>query len=316
MDTQRIHNLIEYLEELHEHDRATVEHTTLLLNCYAKLKDTGKLETFIKSGNNFDFDTAITMCRQGGYFDQAVYLARKHGEHDLVVDVLVEDSKNYDGALDYIWRLGAEDAYPNLMRYARVLLEHCPKDATQIFIDYFTGNYRPKKVSEAAPIQAPQSGGIASALPSLSSFIPLAYRQTSAIASPATVGSQQPGLSDNQVAEAEAAQPPPEYEIPKPRTVFSSFVDHPEEFIDFLESCLKMEKIEDNDKVDLYTTLFEMYLDTASRLQGSERIDWEAKAKRLIDSGKVGFSYILLMVANPSPDPHRRLKCSLTVSFI
>ena len=255
------------------------------------------------------------MCRQGGYFDQAVYLARKHGEHDLVVDVLVEDSKNYDGALDYIWRLGADDAYPNLMKYARVLLEHCPKDATQIFIDYYTGNYRPK-VSEAAPIQAPQSGGIASALPSLSSFIPLAYRQTSAIASPATVGSQQPVLNDNQVAEAEAAQPPPEYEIPKPRTVFSSFVDHPAEFIGFLESCLKMEKTEDSDKVDLYTTLFEMYLDTASRLQGNERVEWEAKAKRLIDSGKVGFSCIFLTIANPSSDPYRRLKCPPAVSFI
>jgi hypothetical protein len=107
LDTHRIHNLIDYLEELHDHHKATSDHTTLLLNCYAKLKDVNKLEDFIKSPDDlkFDLDTAITMCRQGGYYDQAAYLARKHNEHDLVVDVLVEDCKKYAEALAYIWRL-------------------------------------------------------------------------------------------------------------------------------------------------------------------------------------------------------------------
>lgn len=107
LDTQRIHNLIDYLEELHDHHKATSDHTTLLLNCYAKLKDVQKLEEFIKSPDDikFDLDTAITMCRQGGYFDQAAYLARKHEEHELVVDILIEDSKKYAEALAYIWRL-------------------------------------------------------------------------------------------------------------------------------------------------------------------------------------------------------------------
>ena len=45
------------------------------------------------------------MCRQGGYFEQAAYLATKHGESELVIDILVEDSKKYAEALDYIWRL-------------------------------------------------------------------------------------------------------------------------------------------------------------------------------------------------------------------
>ncbi len=42
------------------------------------------------------------MCRQGSYYEQAAYLAKKHGEHDLVVDILIEDSKAYKEALDYI----------------------------------------------------------------------------------------------------------------------------------------------------------------------------------------------------------------------
>ena len=44
------------------------------------------------------------MCRQGGYYEQAAYLAERHGETELVVDILIEDSKRYDEALDYIWR--------------------------------------------------------------------------------------------------------------------------------------------------------------------------------------------------------------------
>ena len=49
------------------------------------------------------------MCRQGGYYDQAAYLARKHDEHELVVDILIEDSKRYAEALAYIWRLEPEN---------------------------------------------------------------------------------------------------------------------------------------------------------------------------------------------------------------
>jgi hypothetical protein len=98
------------LEELHEHHNATADHTTLLLNCYAKLKDIEKLEKFIKSPGDlkFDLDTAISMCRQGGYYEQAAYLATKHGEHELVVDILIEDSKKYAEALQYIWHLEPE----------------------------------------------------------------------------------------------------------------------------------------------------------------------------------------------------------------
>lgn len=90
--------------------KATADHTTLLLNCYAKLKDVDKLEKFIKSPGDlkFDLDTAIAMCRQGGYYDQAAYLARKHGEYDLVVDILVEDSKAYAEALEFIWHQGPD----------------------------------------------------------------------------------------------------------------------------------------------------------------------------------------------------------------
>ncbi len=268
-----------------------MDHTTLLLNCYAKLKDTEKLETFIKSGSNFDLETAISMCRQGGYYDQAVFLAKKNDEHELVIDILIEDSKKYDEALDYIWRLQPDMAYPNLMKYARVLLEHCPDDATRVFIDYYIGQYRPKRDVPVPNVRVPQAGA-ANAMSNLTSFIPLPYRQTSVNASPATTGGHGFALQEADAAGADAAQPPSEYDIPKPRTAFSSFVDHPQNFITFLEACLKQDKIDKGDKTDLYTTLFEMYLEMANAKKGEEKELWEGKAKRLIDGNDVSLDKI------------------------
>ncbi|KAJ9143422.1 Vacuolar protein sorting-associated protein 11 [Pleurostoma richardsiae] len=292
LDTQRIHNLIEYLEELHEHHKATADHTTLLLNCYAKLKDIEKLEKFIKSPGElkFDLDTAITMCRQGGYYDQAAYLAKKHGENDLVVDILIEDSKSYDDALNFIWHLDPETAYPCLMKYARVLIEHCPRDATQLFIDYYTGKYRPRVQKVVADETAtPASGGFtagaANAVQNLTSLLPLPYMNSSAVASPGTQGNVKPTVSDSAVViDTTDEGPAPEYTPPAPRTAFSSFIDHPDEFIVFLEACLKDESLSESDKTDIYTTLFEMYLHKSNEKKGEQhREEWELKAKKLIE---------------------------------
>ncbi|KAF2189828.1 vacuolar protein sorting-associated protein 11 [Zopfia rhizophila CBS 207.26] len=289
LDTQRIHNLIEYLEELHDHHKATPDHTMLLLNCYAKLKDVDKLEEFIKSPGDlkFDLDTAISMCRQGGYYDQAAYLARKHGEHELVVDILIEDSKRYAEALAYIWRLEPEVAYFNLMKYATVFLQQCPKDTTQIFIDYYTGSFRPKKDAIVIP-NAPASSGMgisiaSNAVQNLAALLPLPYMSVNTVQSPASASEPKTTLSQAQIVETNVDEPAPEYKIPKPRSAFSAFVDHPQEFIVFLEACIKSENLREDDKADIYTTLFEMYLYTASAKPAAERMEWETKAKKLIE---------------------------------
>lgn len=224
------------------------------------------------------------MCRQGGYYDQAVFLAKKNNEHELVIDILIEDSKKYKEALDYIWRLSPEVAYQNLMRYARVLLEHCQEDATQIFIDYYTGQYRPRKNMPLPTVQEPQGGG-AYNVANLTSFIPLPYRQANVNPPSGTADNQQ--ITGADAADVEASQVPPEYDIPKPRTAFSSFVDHPENFIIFLEACLEQDHVDKSDKTDLYTALFEMYLETAKTKKGEEKEKWEAKAKTLIDGKDV-----------------------------
>lgn len=297
LDNQRIRNLIEYLEELHEHHKATSDHTTLLLNCYAKLKDVEKLEAFIKAPGDlkFDLDTAIVMCRQGGYYDQAAVLARRHNEHGLVVDILIEDLKKYAEALAYIYRLGPQEAYANLMKYGTVLLEHCGKDATQLFIDYFTGTFRPKKdaviVQEATPASQ-ESGGFGtmamatSAVQNLAALLPLPYMNSSAVQSPSANG-QKMTASQAQVVETTTADDFVEYEVPKPRAAFSAFVDHPGEFIVFLEACIDSSSVKKESEAGLYTTLFEMYLHKASSSTDDSKRDWETKAKKLIESNNV-----------------------------
>jgi hypothetical protein len=175
------------------------------------------------------------------------------------------------------------------MKYARVLLEHCSKDTTQLFTDYFTGHYRPKTNEPiATPVEAQQAGyaaGAVNAVQNLRDLLPLPYMNTSAVASPATQGNVVATVSDNQVVEAANQRPPePQYTPPKPRTAFSSFVDHPDEFIVFLEACLKEKELKERDKIDLYTTLFELYLHKSNEKKGAaNREEWEAKAKRLIE---------------------------------
>ncbi|MCB7372742.1 hypothetical protein LI003_22885, partial [Bacteroides caccae] len=89
----------------------------------------------------------------------AAYLATKYGENDMVVDILIEDSKKYAEAVEYCWRLEPQlvctcrhhaswytnryKAYHNLMKYARVLLANCPEQTTKLFIIYYTGKYKP-----------------------------------------------------------------------------------------------------------------------------------------------------------------------------
>jgi hypothetical protein len=171
------------------------------------------------------------------------------------------------------------------MKYARVLLEHCPKDTTKIFIDYYTNKYRPKKDTPILQAPIPQTGyaaGAANAVQNLTNLLPLPYMNTSAIKSPSTQNID-PTISDNQLTQDEIDLTIPTYTPPQPRTAFSSFVDHPDDFIIFLEACLNEPDIREGDKVDLYTTLFEMYLHKANSKIQADKEEWTAKAKKLIE---------------------------------
>jgi len=171
LDAQRIHNLTRYLQALHEKGRANSDHTTLLLNCYTKLKDVEKLDEFIKgdSGSKFDVETAIRVCRQASYFQHALYLAQKHGQHHLYLKIQLEDECNESAALSYIRSLPFADAERFIKQHGKKLLSALPQQTTDLIILLCTA-YKPvvtdpKCAAQVAPPSSLASSSSASPLP-------------------------------------------------------------------------------------------------------------------------------------------------------
>ncbi|CAA2965917.1 vacuolar -sorting-associated 11 homolog [Olea europaea subsp. europaea] len=143
LDAQRIYNLTNYLEKLHEKGLASKDHTTLLLNCYTKLKDVTKLNVFIKSEeqvgeHKFDVETAIRACRAANYHEQAMYVAKKAGKHEWYLKILLEDLAMYDEALQYINSLEPSQAGVTVKEYGKLLIEHKPRETIEILISLCT----------------------------------------------------------------------------------------------------------------------------------------------------------------------------------
>ncbi|KAJ7570925.1 hypothetical protein O6H91_01G140100 [Diphasiastrum complanatum] len=136
LDAQRIHNLTHYLEKLHEKRLATADHTTLLLNCYTKLKDIAKLDEFIKGNEgtegerHFDVETAVKVCRGAGYYQHALYVAKKAGEHEWYLKILLEDLGRHNEALQYIGSLSIYERVLTLKQYGKILVQHKPAETT------------------------------------------------------------------------------------------------------------------------------------------------------------------------------------------
>ena len=188
------------------------------------------------------------------------------------------------------------------MKYATVLLRECPGDTTKLFIEYYTGAFRPKKDAIVIPnAPAVPGGGISiasNAIQNLAALLPLPYMNANAVQTPTE---QRSTLSQAQIIETDPDEPAPEYTVPKPRSAFSAFVDHATEFIVFLEACIECEGLREDDKVDLNTTLFEMYLHMANSKKDAERQEWETKARKLVEGKNVGSLTACPLVA----DMHR-----------
>ncbi|KAG0185380.1 hypothetical protein DFQ28_009464 [Apophysomyces sp. BC1034] len=242
LDAQRIYNLTNYLQELHSKGLANADHTTLLLNCYTKLKDVSRLDHFIKTDTdlNFDLETAISVCRQAGYYEHAVYLAEKFQEHDLYLDIVIEDMRNYDTAISYIRKLNYQEADNNLRKYSKTLLSRLPEQTTQLLTELCTGT-----------LTSSQSSGTRATSPTPS------VRNTAALANLPFAGS---GLDDSPAQSESGAQRGKatqngngtvgngkyphtrnvmSYVPPSPRIFMPAFVDRPDCLVVFLEKVFE-----------------------------------------------------------------------------
>ncbi|CAO3619104.1 unnamed protein product [Mucor hiemalis] len=250
LDAQRIYNLTNYLQELHSKGLANADHTTLLLNCYTKLKDVSRLDQFIKADTdlNFDLETAISVCRQAGYFEHAVYLAEKFQENDMYLDIVIEDTKKYDTALTYIRKLGPYEADRNLQKYSKTLLTHLPHETTKLLIELCTGAL-PLASSNTTP-NTPS--GVKSPTPSDNNTRALSNlpfggpgAETASIFSDNSGPTLNNNSSNNntptlsKLAQTKNAAGKLSYHPPSPRKFMPAFVDRPDCLATFLESVFE-----------------------------------------------------------------------------
>ncbi|KAN0061118.1 Vacuolar protein sorting-associated protein 11 [Thecaphora frezii] len=308
LDAQRIANLTTYLQELHARGMASSDHTTLLLNCYTKLKDVASLDRFIKrpptdqrgdgpgspnidgdgadglAGDNerdelpFDLETAMRVCRQAGYHGHAAYLARRYGEHDEYLKIQIEDANDFEDALAYMRGLAPEEAIRNMTQYGKLLLDQLPEKTTDLLIELCAGAFRPTTATGLGQANPSRDGAGKSAAAAYLSYLHVgAFNKSlnatdggngnsNGISTGPGTGASTPILNQTStsnrnsfiatidpynvegtrsrrqsvlpnVDEGTLGEATEEaYAVPSPRTFFAHFIQHPAEFIRFLET--------------------------------------------------------------------------------
>lgn len=132
LDSKRISSLTIYLEELHKKSFVSQEHTKLLLNCYSKLRSDQQLKQFIESHEDgiikIDVDIAIKVLRDAGFYEFALYLAKKHQKHSWYFRVQMEDIGNSEAALEYLYEMNdTNDMAIYMKEYGRKMLKDVPE---------------------------------------------------------------------------------------------------------------------------------------------------------------------------------------------
>ncbi|KAH3665642.1 hypothetical protein OGAPHI_003830 [Ogataea philodendri] len=270
--------LAEYLEKLVSTGKSSIDHTTLLLCCYCKLKKPEKIQEYyesvpidedyqvIEKHREFDMQTIISVCRESGYSVLAANIAKKFNVPSIVVDIQLHDMKNSELTMKYIRTLPIDDLLRVLIDNVKWFLDSVPNECTLLLIDVFTGRYSPEPAFDLEELSAAPKSNVSH--PILTS-----YRQFVSFMN----------LADTE----ELPDTQPTYLPPRPRIIFQSFVNHPNEFVIFLEACIESyDKFGGNekDKKDIMITLYEMYLTMSTTKDKAETALWQGKAKALLET--------------------------------
>ncbi|GJN87743.1 hypothetical protein Rhopal_000698-T1 [Rhodotorula paludigena] len=275
LDAQRLTHLTSYLQELHSRGLANSDITTLLLNCYTKLKDDDALSRFIHSSSSsspsttatipstdesapaeppFDLETAIRVLRQAGYFTHATWLAQRYRAHADFLRIAIEDAGDYSGALRYVRELsrgggagegeeeGGDEARESMQRWGGVLLAHEPDLTTDVLVEICCGGPAAAGGKEEDASAREGKDRVAS-LRAASGARDASSSRSSPSTNPYDVpdsaslaGSTAAG-GEPLTAEPDALSTPASTtpDLPSPRQFFAHFVDRPRHFISFLE---------------------------------------------------------------------------------
>jgi outer membrane lipoprotein-sorting protein len=296
-DGKEVSNLAKFLEEMLKEGIARKEHVTLLLCAYCKLNDIERLNNFIEKYDEdsnslvqieFDLDVVVELCRDINYLDQAANLAKNLGHSSLAVDILVKDLNDTHQALNYIKTLPVNETLRILVEYARTLLDSIPNVTTALLIDIFTGKYKPisKEIGESEKYSTKDETPVL--IQSYKAFVNyMSSAANSITGSGADDGFNGNGHSHSHTEEVDEGFRPT-YQPPRPRIIFPSFFNKPNQFVIFLEACAQSYDVFEGfekDKNDILTTLFELYLTIGNDSDNTEvKSRWEKKAIELAKS--------------------------------
>jgi hypothetical protein len=289
-ESSKIQYLILYLEKLVDLKISTINHVNLLLTSYCKLKKNTDFENFINNikidddfdiiekHKNFDLDKIIQLCKENEYYNLALIIAQRFNLSSKVISIQLNDLKDPILTINYIESLTIENLLRVLIDNLNQLLDFLPNETTQLLIDVFTGKYKPK--SRDLEIKNEIETKSISSYPLLTS-----YKQFASFMNSIHEADSQSSNTEDSEKEQNDNEPST-YQPPKPRIIFSSFVNHNYEFVIFLEACIESyDKFGGNvhDKNDIMNTLYEMYLTLAKEDENPDNIkDWEEKAKELL----------------------------------
>lgn len=297
-EVSNIHNMTKFLAKLYEYRLSDSDHITLLLCCYCKLKMTDELDNFIAGIDLFDdlvvasnkldlsklkFSLIINLFKECGYYSQVTKLLYKLNHPHLIVEIQLEDLKQYDNCISYMRSLPVNELLRILIDYLKDLLDCMPIETTQLLIDIFTGNYVPNPTHLLFDTSSPldedrKSELLPDSAPNVSSYSAfLSY-----LAGPLKHSTEEEPPSE------EVIPVDPTYLPPRPSLVFPCFINHTKEFIVFLEACLEsFEKYQGNNsqKTEILMTLLELYLSMSSK-DSEDATTWTSNAAKLIEEHK------------------------------
>lgn len=191
----------------------------------------------------FDLETAIRVCRQAGYFEHAVWLAERYGEHSEYLRIQIEDRADFADALAYLRKLKPDSARDSLLRYGNALLKAEPKATTMLLVDLCCGtlgrqaqNPPPNGSQSEADKSAADSKGYMSYLAYGTSAEPAPPRSNSSPAAAPTAAAGNGTDPSADVPRTSSPTPVSDDDLPSPRIFFAHFVDHSDDFITFLET--------------------------------------------------------------------------------
>ena len=197
LDWHRLPNLTKYLECLHTQGNATSEHTTLLLKCYSRMHLKGKLRDFVHNEGHtlkFDVDTAIEVLRECGAIDEAKELAIRSQHHSAYLQLLLQETHEYETALTYLRTLSFANVDSLIQEYGRILLQHAGDQTTDLLVTLCVG-YVPHSTIAKAQAAMPNPPSMSSSTVIVSSSSPLLTSSSSSTSTSSSLYSSAPSFS-------------------------------------------------------------------------------------------------------------------------